>query len=278
MAMAQVNQARLAQQEAKEKQRQMWLERAGKELQAAENWDPAKKPDTLAKRLETMVEVSNKTECLVHSDKNDIRDRARAVTLKAYEKYLDILLERAMAATRDKDRQTEKNEILKEINDALNVAIKLGTSQKIRDAAKERLDIIRQTSAVGDSSKAKEAAEREAARKGPVGVQNEHRTFTRWSDPPLIVQVGGRTFKTADWSLGGILIADWPDGNWEPGMPLDVKLSIDELEGAKVYQEKIEVVRYIAEKHALACKTRRFASVLMQIKRDCDAAGMEPSA
>jgi hypothetical protein len=278
MTSTSVNQARLAQQEAREKQRQMWLERAGKELQAAENWDPAKKPDGLAKRLETMVEASNKTECLVPSDKNDIRDRARAITLRTYEKYLDILLERAMAATRDKDRQTEKNEILKEVNEAMNVAIRLGTSQKIRDGVKERLDIIRQTSAVGDSSKAKEAAEREAARKGPAGVQNEHRTFTRWTDPPLIVQVGGRTFKTADWSLGGMLIADWPDGNWEPGMPLDVKVTIDELDGAKTYQEKIEVVRYIAEKKALAVKTRRFASILMQIKRDCDAAGMEPSA
>jgi hypothetical protein len=183
-----------------------------------------------------------------------------------------------MAATRDKERQTEKVQILKDINEAFNVAIRLGTSQKIKDSLKERLDIIRQTSAVGDSSKAKEAAEREAARKGPAGVQNEHRTFTRWTDPPLIVQVGGRTFKTADWSLGGILIAEWPDGNWEPGMALDVKLSIDELEGATVYSEKIEVVRYIAEKHALACKTRRFASVLMQIKRECDANGMEPSA
>lgn len=277
MTSTQVNQARLAQQEAREKQRQMWLERAGKELQAAENWDAAKKPDMLAKRLETMVEASNKTECLVHSDKTDIRDRARAVTLKAYEKYLDVLLERAMAATRDKDRQTEKNEILKEVNEALNAAIKLGTSEKIRTAAKERLDIIKQTSAAGDSSKAREAADREAARKGPAGVQNEHRTFTRWTDPQLTVVVGGRTFKTADWSLGGMLIAEWPDGNWEPGMPLDVKVSITEIEGGTVYQEKIEVVRYIAEKHALAVKTRRFASILMQIKRDCDAAGMEPS-
>lgn len=278
MTMTQVNQARLAQQEAREKQRQMWLERAVKELQAAENWDAAKKPDALAKRLEVMVDASNKAECLVHSDKNDIRDRARAVTLKAYEKFLDVLLERAMAATRDKERQTEKNEILKEVNEALNAAVKLGTSQKIRDGVKERLDIIRQTSAAGDSSKARENAEREAAKKGPAGVQNEHRTFTRWTDPPLVVVVGGRTFKTADWSLGGMLIAEWPEGNWEPGMPLDVKVSIDELDGAKVYQEKIEVVRYIAEKKALAVKTRRFASILMQIKRDCDAAGMEPSA
>jgi hypothetical protein len=276
--MAQVNQAQLAQQEARDKQRQMWLERAGKELQAAESWDPAKKPDALAKRLETMVEASNKTECLIPGDKNDIRDRARTITLKAYEKYLDVLLERAMAVTRDKTRLDEKAEVLKEINEALNLAVRLGTSQKIRDGVKERLDIIKQTSAVGDSSKAKEAAEREALRKTPGAVQNEHRTFTRWRDPVLEVQVGGRVFKTEDWSLGGLLLADWPDGNWEPGMPLDVKVTIPELQGSKVYQEKIEVVRYIAEKHALAVKTRRFASILMQIKRDCDAAGMEPSA
>lgn len=275
--MAQGNQARLAQQEARDKQRQMWLERAGKELQAAENWDPAKKPEALAKRLETMIEVSNKTECLVPSDKDDIRTRARAVVLKTYEKYLDVLLERAMAATRDKDRQTEKNDILKEIAEAVNIAVKYGASQKIRDGVKDRLDIIRQTSAAGDSSKARENAEREAARKGPAGVQNEHRTFTRWTDPVLTVVVGGRTFQTADWSLGGMLIAEWPEGNWEPGMPLDVKVSVAEIEGGKVYQEKIEVVRYITEKKALAVKTRRFASILMQIKRDCDAAGMEPS-
>jgi len=36
-------------------------------------------------------------------------------------------------------------------------------------------------------------------------------------------------------------------------------------------------VRYI-EGNRLAVKVRRFASVLMQIKRECDVAGLEPAA
>jgi hypothetical protein len=272
--MNQISQARVAQQEARDKQRQMWLERVGKELQAADAWDPNKKPDTLAKRLESMIELSNKAEMLSQTDKNDIRDRANALCLKAHEKYLDVLLERTMAATRDKTRQTEKVELLKEINEIYNVAARLGTSQKIKDSVKERLEIIKQTSAVGDSSKAKEAAEREALRK-QGGVQNEHRTFTRWRDPPLVVVIEGRTYTTIDWSLGGMLVADFPDRGWPPGHAFDVKVSI---EGGKVYGEKIEVVRYLADDKRLAVKTRRFASILMQIKRDCDAAGMEPAA
>jgi hypothetical protein len=272
--MNQITQTRLAQQEARDKQRQMWLERVGKELQAADAWDPNKKPDALAKRLESMVELSNKAEMLSQTDKNDIRDRAVALSLKAHEKYLDVLLERTMAATRDKTRQTEKVELLKEINEIFNVAARLGTSQKIKDSVKERLEIIKQTSASGDSAKAKDAAEREAARR-TTGHQNEHRTFTRWRDPPLVVVIDGRTYTTVDWSLGGMLIADFPDRGWAPGQPFDVKLGI---EGGKVYAEKMEVVRYLADDKRLAVKTRRFASVLMQVKRDCDAAGMEPAA
>jgi hypothetical protein len=37
-------------------------------------------------------------------------------------------------------------------------------------------------------------------------------------------------------------------------------------------------VRYIAEGNKLALKARRFASVLLQIKRDCDMAGLEPAS
>jgi len=267
------SQARLAQQEAREKQRQMWLERAGKEFHLAEAWDANKRPDQLAKRLDTMVEASNKTEILTHGDKTDIRDRARQIKLKAYEKYLDSLLERCMAATRDKDRIEEKNTLLKEINEIVSTAARLGTSQAIKDSVKERLEIIRQTSAAGDSAKAKEAAEREAKRREQTH-QNEQRTFTRWRDPPLTVIINGKSYATVDWSLGGMLVGDIADLGWQPGQQLDIRVG---LEPKKLYSERIEVVRYIAEGSRLAIKVRRFASVLMQIKRDCDMAGLEPS-
>lgn len=270
---AQAQAAQRAKQEARDRQRQMWLERVGKELQLAEEWDANKRPDALAKRLDQMVELSNKAEMLNNADKTDIRDRARALKLRAHEKYLDSLLERAMSATRDRNRQDEKVELLKEVNEIFSTAVRLGTSQAVKDGVKERLGIIRETSAAGDSHKAKEDAEREASRK-EAARQNEHRTFTRWRDPPLTVLLDGKTFATIDWSLGGMLIADVPDRNWHTGQVLDVKIGLD---AAKSHPEKVEVVRYIAEEHRLAVKVRRFASVLMQVKRECDAAGLEPA-
>jgi len=274
--MADVTQAQAAQrarQEAREKQRQMWLERVGKELQLAEAWDANKRPDALAKRLDQMVELSNKGEMLTNADKTDIRDRARALKLRSYERYLDSLLERTMAATRDRTAQDVKVELLKEVNEIFSSAVRFGTSQAVKDSVKERLEIIRQTSATGDSRKAKEDAEREAQRKEATH-QNEHRTFTRWRDPPLTVMIEGRAYTTIDWSLGGLLIADVPERNWQPGLVLDVKIGLD---AAKAHPEKVEVVRYMAEEKRLAVKVRRFASVLMQVKRECDAAGLEPS-
>jgi hypothetical protein len=272
--MSQASQIRLVKHEVREKQRQMWLERAGKEFQVALEWDPNKRPDGLAKRLDSMVEAAGKTEILSNGDKTDIRERARQIKLKAYEKYLDTLLERAMSATRDKTRQDEKVALLKEINDIVAVVSRLGTTQALKESVKERLDIIRQTSAAGDSTKAKEAAEREAKRR-ESSHQNEHRTFTRWRDPPLVVVIDGRTFATIDWSLGGMLVGEMPDRNWQPGQQLDVKVG---LEGKTMYAERMEIVRYIAEGNRLAIKVRRFASVLMQIKRECDQAGLEPAA
>jgi hypothetical protein len=271
--MSQLSTARLAQQEARERQRQHWLERAGKELQVAEAWDANKRPDGLAKRLEAMVEASKKADILTQDDKAAIRDRARTITLRAHEKYLDSLLERAMAATRDRQRQDEKAALLKEINEMVSAVSRLGTTQAIKNSVKERLDIIRQTSAAGDSTKAKEAAEREAKRK-EASHQNEHRTFTRWRDPPLTVLIEGKSYVTVDWSLGGMLVADITDHGWQPGHQLDIKVG---LEGKKMYAERIEVVRYLAEGNRLAIKVRRFASVLMQIKRDCEMAGLEPA-
>ncbi len=273
--MAQASKARLVQNEAREKQRQAWLERAGKELQLAEAWDANKRPDGLAKRLETMVEASNKTEVLTHDDKSAIRDRGRSITLRAYEKYLDSVLERAMAATRDKQRQEEKAQLLKEVSELVSTVSRLGTSQAIKDSVKERLGIIRETSAAGDSSKARENAEREALRK-EHSHQNEHRTFTRWRDPPLTVMLEGKAFTTLDWSLGGLLIDEVPDRErgWQPGQQIDIRVGLD---AAKLHAERVEIVRYMAEERRLAVKVRRFASVLMQVKRDCEAAGLEPA-
>src|SRR5258708_18020992 len=268
------SQTRIREQEARDEKRRLWLERVEKEIESAEAWTPAKRPDALAKRLDNMVEMWDKAEILSQPDKTEIRDRARQTKLRTYEKYLDHLLETTMAATRDKDRQKEKNDLLKEWNETLTIAIRLGTTQALKDTVKERLDIIRQTTVAGDSSKAKEAADREAKRRETVHPQ-EHRTFTRWRDPPLVVVIDGRTYTTVDWSLGGLLVADIPDRGWQPRQQVDIKVG---LSADKLHAERIEIVRYIPETSRLAIKSRRFASVLMQIKRERDAAGRDPAS
>jgi len=101
----------------------------------------------------------------------------------------------------------------------------------------------------------------------------ELRTFTRWRKPALVVAINGQTFNTLDWSLGGALLEEVDDRGWKPGQPIEAKIKLD---GGKVHADKLEVVRYVPENRRLAIRTRRFASVFMQIKRDCDAAGLEP--
>ncbi len=254
------------------KGRQQWLERAGRELQLAEAWEADRAPDTLADRLDRMVDISGKSDVLTPQDKRDIQDRVRTIKLKLYETHINVLLEQAMVVTRDKDRQTERGEVLRRVNDVFTVAVRLGIREAITRGIKDRLDIIQQTSAAGDSTKAREMADREAAlieRSHP----REHRTFTRWRAPPLIIAIDGRRYGTIDWSLGGALLEAVENRGWKCGQAIDVKVGLPD---GKLHADKMVVVRYSPNDKRLAIRSRRFASVLMQAKRDCDAAGIEP--
>jgi hypothetical protein len=255
------------------KHRQLWLERVGRELAVAEIWEADRAPDRLAERLDRMVEASAESDALSPQDKIDIRDRARATKIKTYQKHIDFLLEQAMVVTRDKERQTERGEMLRRVNDAFNIAIRLGVGDAIKQGIKDRLEIIMHTSAAGDSTTAKVAADREAARVEAAAHPKEHRTFTRWTNPPIVVAIGGRTYSTIDWSLGGALLEEVENRGWKCGQPIDVKIGLPD---GKLHADKMVVVRYSPEQKRLAIRSRRFASVFMLVKRDCDAAGLEP--
>jgi hypothetical protein len=273
MATATMLQTRPAQADAREEKRRQWLERVNKELETAATCEPHHRPDKLVKHLDHMVEISAQAEVLGQADKIGIRERVRTTKLALFERHIDHLLDQAISATRDKDRQLEKIEFLKQANDAFTAAIRLGASDAIKDSIKQRLDIIRDTSAAGDSTKAKDDAEREAKRR-ELTHPKEHRTFTRWRDPQLMVVIGGRRFTTVDWSLGGLLIDEFDDEDRRPGEQIEIKVG---LSTDRLYKEKIEVVRYLAETRQLAVRSRRFASALMQIKRDCDAQNLDPA-
>jgi hypothetical protein len=255
-----------------EAKRRQWLERVAKELTVAETYESNRNPDELVAHLDRMDEICQQGDVLTAQDKLDIRERTRNIKVKIYEGHMNFLLEQAMVVTRDKDRQTERGEILRRVNDVFNVAARLGIREVIKQGIKDRLDIIQETSAAGDSTKAREMAEREAAlveRSHP----REHRTFTRWRAPALIVSIDGTAYGTIDWSLGGALLEEVEERGWKCGQSIDVRVG---LENGKLHADKMLVVRYSPNDKRLAIRTRRFASVFMQVKRECESAGMEP--
>jgi hypothetical protein len=265
-------QARAADDAQRAEKRRLWLERASREFDTAEAWEATREPEPLVAHLDRVIEISDRSDALSADDKVDLRNRVRAVVIKVYERRINFLLEQAMVVTRDKDRQTERGALLRSVNDTLNVATRLGLSEPIKQGIKDRLEIIQHTSAAGDSTTAKVEAERDAAR-FETAHPSEHRTFTRWRAPPLVVAIGGRMFNTADWSLGGALLEEVENRGWKCGQPIDVKIGLPD---GKLHADKMVIVRYSPEVKRLAIRSRRFTSVFMQVKRDCDAAGVEP--
>ena len=253
--------------------RRLWLERAARELETATAWDASRDPAALVTHLDRMIELAGRTESLSPEDKLDLARQARTVELKVYERHIDHLLEQTMVVTRDRDRQTERGELLRRVNDALNNAGRLGISAAVKQRVADRLDIIRHTSAAGDSTTAKVEAEREAARVEAEAHPRELRAFTRWRKPSLVVAIAGQKFSTLDWSLGGALLGDVDNQGWKCGQPIDVKIGLPD---GKLHGDKMVIVRYIPEQKRLAIRSRRFTSVLMQVKRDCDTSGQDP--
>lgn len=242
--------------------RRQWFERVDREIDVATRWEASISPDLLVGHLDGMADIAAESDVLAPTDLFAFRERIRLVKLRAYQKHIDVLLEQAMAATRDKTRQQERGELFRQMNEALNMAARLGIDATIKQGILDRLEIT-----------AKADADRDAARFDPVQHRREHRTFSRWRQPPLVVAINGRSFNTVDWSLGGALLAEVEDFAWKCGQSIEVGIG---LSAGKLHADKMVVVRYSPEQKRLAIRSRRFASVLMQVKRECETAGMEP--
>jgi len=83
----------------------------------------------------------------------------------------------------------------------------------------------------------------------------------------------GSTFATESRSLGGFLVEALDGAPLRVGEQIEIMIG---MHPRRLYKERIEVVRYSAETRQLAVKSRRFASVLVQIKRDCNAEELHP--
>lgn len=263
----------LTEEEQREAVRQQWLERAAQTLDTAEEaaeGTSAPNPAKISSQLKSLLDAATAAECLRTEDKLELAERARTIEFIVYERGFEQVLAWGRAAIRKGDPNA-LTPLVKTATDLIAGLRKLGMNPAGCEGLKEKLALMKETAAAGDSKKAK-ADQRDT---GPKRFENDHRSFVRYVDPSLIVEIGGRQYRTADWSLGGILLSDVAQPIGAVGTLVTLKIKV---EGGKLHEERATIVRYDTEKNCVALQFRRFGSALVTIKRECEGLGLDPSS
>jgi hypothetical protein len=258
-------------QERREAERSRWLERAELGLKAAQERAEGASiadPAGLAVQLAALVEKAGEVQCLTADDRRFLAERTKAISFTAYERALEHLMHEGREAIRH-DKKDALAPLLKGIADYMGELRKLGLRAEDSESLKEKIEILRQTSHAGNSEKAKKP-ERDT---GPAPYVNDRRMFMRYTDPNLIVAIGGRRYLTVDWSLGGARIGGIEQCPGAIGALIAVKLKV---EGGHLHEEKATIIRYSQDSKELSLQFRRFGSSLVTIKRECVAIGLDP--
>jgi hypothetical protein len=261
-----------SQQEQREAARLSWLERAATILdegQRAAEGSSHCDAHGIARAFKALVDGAAKADYLGNEDRQTLTDRARAIEFVAYERAFDQVLASGRGAIRSGDKAAY-SDVLKQANEVIAELRKRGLDQHGYESLKEKIELLRETASPGTSEKAK-ADEKDS---GPKAYANDRRSFMRYTDPPLIVEVGGRRYMTADWSLSGVMIRGIEHAPGHVGGQITIRLKV---EAGRAHEERVTIVRYVADKQELALQFRRFGSALVMIKKECEHLGVEPS-
>jgi hypothetical protein len=261
----------LTKEQQREAVRQEWLARAELTLatakEAAEG-PHAPNPAKMSAHLKSMLDAAGVAECLNVADRLTLAERSKAIEFTVYERAFEQVLVWARGAIR-KGNTNAVASFTKTATDIIGGLRKLGLDAAGCDSLKEKLALLRETAAAGDSKKAK-ADQRDT---GPKRYENDRRSFVRYVDPSLVVEMGGKRYQTVDWSLGGLLVGEI-ELKGAIGSLVTIKVKV---EGGNIYEERATIVRYDADKQQLALQFRRFGSALVKIKRECEGLGLDPS-
>lgn len=263
---------RLTEQQRRDAERQRWLERAESTLNtAAVIVEGPRLPDPafVARHLKGMLDKAAEAESLMPEDREMLILRARIIERTVYERAFEQLLSDGRAAIRSNKKEA-LGPLLKTAADYTGELRKRGMRQDSIDGLKEKIEILRHTSRAGESEKAKAPGKD----LGPKRYANDQRMFVRYTDPSLVVEIGGRRYQTVDWSLGGALIAGIERLPMPIGKVLIIKIKV---EGGPFHQERATIIRHDPDAKVLALQFRRFGSSLVAIKRACESLGMDPS-
>lgn len=91
----------------------------------------------------------------------------------------------------------------------------------------------------------------------------EVRRFKRFVSPVLVVGISGRTFRTMDWSIGGLLLAG-SAGELAPGMEVPLKLIVETLRHTP-FEDRAVLVRRDAADGWFSLRFKSGASATLKV-------------
>jgi hypothetical protein len=253
-----------------EASRRHWLHRADLSLSAAQEMAEGPRftdPGEVSRYLKAVIAAADKTECLTEDDKQGLAYRALYIERISYERFLDHILDLMRAAVRSGNK-IELPPLLAAFQQVLGHLRRLGLDEEAFARLKAKLVILLETAAPG-GQQPKPATE--LVKLG--NFQGDHRLYVRYVFPPLNVILGKTKFLTADWSLGGLLLAGVATAPAPQGTLLTIWLGLD---GGKLYEEQATVVRHWDKRQQLALRFRRFGSSMIAIKREAEQRGLDP--
>lgn len=235
-------------------------------------------PDNLDQKIIRFEDLL-KDCCFPAQRASEIRAKLRVIRCEAYEKSVDLLLHKIENASKIEDFKT-RNELIGLTRTHLGVALRFGADEEFKKGVERRLAAALLTTAEGIDKRAKEAAERKAAEElkekktGPPHGQ-ERRRCIRYVAPDLKVELDGRVYQTANWSVRGLLLETARD-DLEPGDHVHLDLSCEGIEGGG--RVTARVVDNDETARRLAFDFDGISTVVLGLMHGMRAAGIRPNA
>jgi hypothetical protein len=181
-----------------------------------------------------------------------VSEAIKSISLDANLKLVDSSLEQAREYALQR-LEGKKQDAIKIAKEHLVKAMELGATQSFKDLVLKKIDLISMTGGHRQEgpSKAKPA---EAMPKIANVAKGEKRNYTRFSEPKLQVKLADKVFTTLDWSIGGLLIADY-DGDLDQGGEIQANFCL--IGGDRNYTATIRVVRRDSKHKTLAVRFTR---------------------
>lgn len=182
------------------------------------------------------------------SIKDKVIEEGRKHAFLAHRGKLDEHLEKAMEYAKQGD-QIRKIGVLKMADSCLLATRRLTSDTDFLAEVQKRIDLVRETTAAGQSLNAKNQVERNDSAKAHA---NEKRRFIRYTTPPIYVRFGRNdtAYKVSDYSLTGLQTDGIPPGVAE-GDKIAISVSLDPNFGSPSFNGTATIARVLDDKNAI---------------------------